>query len=473
MSRSFTFRLAAAFTGIGVAAAALTAILVNLAFGGRFTRYVGERQEVRERQIVAALVDSYVGNEGWDRARLDALAPMVLMDGSTLRVEDALGRGIWETSEGAVAAHMARMHRNMMMMAPLGAERRIPIDTGTAVVGFAVLRTPESGFLPADVAFRASVNRLLLAGGIAAGVVALVLGIALARRATAPARALTSAARALATGDRARRVEAGSGDEFGEMAQAFNLMADTIEEEDRLRRGFAADVAHELRTPLAILRSQVEALQDGIAKPSPPALASLHEEVLRLSRLVADLETLARADAAGFSLEPRPVALGALVRDAVNEFAGPFEAEGVRVETDLGEVTVEADATRLRQVVSNLLSNALKFSPAGSAVRVDLAREESWAVLRVADSGPGIPSDEVARVFDRFFRGSGNRTGGSGIGLTVVRELVRAHGGEVEVSSEFGKGTRFTVRLPVGRVSAAAHPASGAVFPAGGPGGSA
>src|SRR3990170_4866115 len=149
------------------------------------------------------------------------------------------------------------------------------------------------------------------------------------------------------------------------MARAFNSMADTIEEEDRLRRAFAADVAHELRTPLAILRTQIEGIQDGVFEPAPAALASLHEETLRLSRLVADLETLASADAAGFSLDRRPVGLRPILEEASREFTGPAEAEGVRLEVDLEEATAFSDPTRVRQVVANLLSNALKFTPSG------------------------------------------------------------------------------------------------------------
>lgn len=163
----------------------------------------------------------------------------------------------------------------MMGGGPLGSPERLPIEVDGTVVGTAIVRFPEAGLLPQDVAFRSSVNRSLLLGGIVAGLAALALGVVLARRSTAPARELTRAARALAAGDRARRVRYEAGDEFGDMAAAFDAMADTIEEEDRLRRDFASEVAHELRTPLTILRTQVEGLQDGVIEPTSPALASL------------------------------------------------------------------------------------------------------------------------------------------------------------------------------------------------------
>lgn len=450
MRRSFAFRLATAFAGVGIAAAAITMILVNLAFGGRFTSYLEEQRLIRQEQLVAALADSYERMGGWDPADLESLASLALMDGGTVRVVDASGTAVWEPSSTEAGRRMAQMHRRMMGSGPLGPERRLPIVVDGSLVGTAVVRVPEPGLLPQDVSFRASVNRLLVAGGIVAGLAALVLGIVLARRATAPARELTRAAKALAAGDRSRRVDYQTPDEFGAMAISFNAMADTIEHEDRLRRDFASEVAHELRTPLTILRTQLEGLQDGVIEPSSRALASLHEETLRLTRLVADLETLASADAAGFSLEQRVIALRPLLDEVALEFTGPFRAEEVRLDVDLEDVAADVDPTRVHQVAANLLSNALKFTPAGGRVRMALRAEGPDAVISVNDTGPGIPADELPQVFDRFFRGRGARASGSGIGLTVARELVRAHGGNIEVSSDPGRGATFTVHLPRG-----------------------
>jgi two-component system, OmpR family, sensor histidine kinase BaeS len=373
------------------------------------------------------------------------VASVAIMDGGHLSLETLGGERIWQArATGAMAA----MHRSMMGTGSLGPERRLPVEEAGRPVGVAVVRLPQAGVLPTDVAFRASVNRVLLFGGLAAAGVALVLGIALARRATAPARALTRAAHDLAGGARHRRIGSRARDEFGEMARAFDRMADALDEEERLRRLFTADVAHELRTPLSILRSEVEALQDGVRAAGPEALSSLHEEVLRLSRLVADLEALAAADAAGFSLERERVDVGAVVRSVVAEMAGMFEDKGVRVVVEAGRAEAEADPMRVRQIVGNLLSNALKFTPEGGRVRVRAEEEGAWAALRVSDTGAGIAAEELPQVFDRFFRGADVRAGGSGVGLAVVRELARAHGGDVEVASREGEGATFTVLLP-------------------------
>jgi signal transduction histidine kinase len=233
------------------------------------------------------------------------------------------------------------------------------------------------------------------------------------------------------------------------VGRALQSMADSVDQEERLRQGFAAQVAHELRTPLTILRSQVQGLRVGVLEPTPEMIVSLDEEVVRISRLVADLQILGSADAAGFSLERATLDLHELIDETVREFAGLFEGSEVRLETRLEPVTAWADRVRVGQIVSNLLSNALKFTPPGGQVRVELHRDEPWAVLRISDSGPGIPANELPHIFDRFFRGRGSRPGGSGIGLTVVHELARAHGGEVTVSNDPGSGATFTVRLPL------------------------
>lgn len=447
MGKSLALRLAVAFGAVGVAAAMLTAVLVNLAFERRFDSYVTDRSRGAQQELRLALGELYQRSGGWEDASLDALGTAALMNGLALTIEDASGEAVWSLDQ--VSGGMAAMHRRMMGPQPLGPERRLPIEVEGQTVGFAVVRFPEGSLSPEDVSLRASVNRLLVSGGLVAGLAALGAGLLLARRTTAPVAELTAAARQLAGGDRARRVRADRSDELGEMGRAFNQMADTIEDEDRLRRTFAGDVAHELRTPLTILRSQVEALQDAVATPTPAALASLSDEILRLSRLVADLEALASADASGFSLDRQRVRVATLLQETARSFSGVLSEKGLRLELDLDEgIEVEADPTRLRQVVSNLMSNAVKFTPSGGLVRLQLERDGASALIQVVDTGPGIPAEELPSVFERFFRGRQVRSGGSGIGLAIVHQLVTAHGGKVEVASEPGNGATFSVRLP-------------------------
>jgi two-component system, OmpR family, sensor histidine kinase BaeS len=446
MRDRFALRLAAAFAAIGIAAAALTAVLVNIAFDARFAGYLEEQQERRIEHLATSLAEAHDRANGWQPAELDRVAAVALMDGGTVRLSDLDGAVVWEGEGGP----MARMHRQMMGTGPLGPERDVTITADGEVVGTAAVALPQAGLLPSDVAFRSAINRaLLLAGGLA-GAIAIGVGLVLARRATAPARELTDAARAFAAGDRGRRVQLDRSDEFGQMAAAFDRMAETVEEEDRLRRTFAADVAHELRTPLMILRGEIEALEDGIVAASPQALASLREETIRLGRLVDDLETLARADAAGFTLEHRPVVLADVVAEAVAGYAPALETRAVTIDVRADtDARLLGDHSRLVQVVTNLLGNAAAHTPDGGRIEVTVTSQPDAVVLEVADTGTGIPPDELPHVFERFFRGRGALPGGSGIGLTVVHDLVDAHGGEVTANNDAAGGARFTVRLPL------------------------
>lgn len=508
---SFAFRLGVAFALVAVVASSLTAGLVSAAFGSPFARYLDRQRSAQVGQIAKLIERAYRGDGEWDVDALTAVVP--LLGTGTLRLVDAYGNVVWRWPQPAVQSpspsatgaggagsgggagatsspspshggwdHGGRwgdedrmwdrsgsrwrsisyvltvggtgtgVVRTAMARASgpnLGPAQRIPIRVDGLTVGYAIIRLPRSSQLPDVVAFRADLIRRLLVGGVVAALLSLGLGLLFALRATAPVRQVQGAARALTAGDRSVPLQIERRDEFGDVGRALKSMADSVEAEERLRQGFAAQVAHELRTPLAILRSQVEGLRVGVLEPTPEALDSLHEEILRMSRLVADLQILGSADAAGFSLERATTDLRELTEETVREFAGLFEGAEVRLETRLEPVSAWLDRVRIGQVLSNLLSNALKFTPPGGLVRVELRREEPWALLRVSDSGPGIPADELPHVFDRFFRGRGSRPGGSGIGLTVVRELVLAHGGDVDVSSEPGSGATFTVRLPL------------------------
>jgi signal transduction histidine kinase len=443
----FARRLALAFAGLGLGAAALTAGLVNTAFDARFHDYLARQQQVRQQQLVALFAAEYTRDNGWSPRSLNQLASTVTMTGSQAELRGPAGQHVWSLADADAGSAMASMHRQMMGTGELGPPRSLPVTVNGTGVGTLDVRVPQDQIPAVDEDFRASVNRLLAAGGLAAGLVALAVGLFIARRATAPIAELTAAANDLADGRRDRRVAVTSRDEIGHLAASFNTMADRVEKEDQLRRLFAADVAHELRTPLAILRSQLESIQDKITEPSPDAITSLHEETLRLGRLIADLETLASADAAAFTLQNTPVSLTSLVRQTTAEFAGQFADAAITLRTDLEEVTVNGDAVRLRQIITNLLTNARKFAPSGSTT-VSLRRHEAHAQLRVTDTGPGIPSDELPHIFDRFFRGRAARAGGSGIGLAVVAELTAAHGGTVTVESTPGQGTTFLLTLP-------------------------
>jgi len=343
---------------------------------------------------------------------------------------------------------MAQMHRDMMSAGPLGAEKLVPVTLRGQHIGNLMVRLPQASVPLADRDFRDSVNSLLALGGLVAGLIGAGAGVIFARRTTRPVVELTNVARDLQAGDRTRRATVDGQDEIAQMANAFNDLVDSVDREDAVRRAFAADVVHELRTPLAVLRSHLEAVQDGLIEPTPPLVASLHEETLRLSRLTADLETMTSADSVEFDLRREPMDLGDVARRAASALEHRFHEQSLRLVVHPRPAPVSGDAIRLQQVATNLLTNALKFVPAGGTVTVSTQHLGGWAELSVRDDGPGIAPADLGRVFDRFYRGEQVRTGGSGIGLAVVSALVQGHGGEVSVTNEPEGGAWFQVRIP-------------------------
>lgn len=301
-------------------------------------------------------------------------------------------------------------------------------------------------------------DSLWLAGGIAV-VAAVLLSLLLSRQIVAPLKRLTQAAERIARGDLSHRVSIRSGDELGELAQAFNSMAKSLEETEEARRNLVADISHELRTPLTVLQGKIEAMLDGVIRPSPDNLASLHGEVLLLSRLVADLHTLSLAEAGKLKLNRTSASLEEIARRVVDSFQLPAAEKGIslflHIPPNFPQVLV--DAERISQVLANLLSNALHYTPEKGAVKVEVRelaedKDRRSVLLSVSDTGTGITPEDLPHIFDRFYRADHSRaraTGGSGIGLAIVKELVEAHGGRVWVESKPSRGSTFYLTLPI------------------------
>lgn len=447
MSSSLGRRLSLGFAGITVVTALLAALGVNLAFKARFDAYLGQQRSSQVQQLATAVTAEYQAAGGWDTQQLDRLGAAVAMSGANVRLLDPDGVPIWPTADG-VTTDMTRMHQEMMGAGPLSAPARVSITVGGQVRGTLQVSVPQGSVPVADQQFRAAVNELLLLGGVVFAVVASVLGAWLARRVTRPVAELTAAARDLRAGDRARRAAVTGRDEVAQLARAFNELASSAEQHEALRRSFAADVAHEIRTPLAILRSQLEAAQDGVLEVTPALLSSLHEETVRLGRLTADLETLTNADGAAFSLHRVPLDLADVARAVAASFQHRLSERGLHLCLALQTAPTCGDPSRLAQVITNLLSNAAKFVPSGGRVTVQTQTVGRIARLRISDDGPGIPDVELPKVFDRYFRGSNARANGSGIGLAVASALIRAHDGEISAANAPGGGVVFTVTLP-------------------------
>ena len=432
-------RFAAAFVGVAAFAVAVFAVAVLIADEANVA-HLASTQRDRAAAEVAALVDTaYQSAGGWRGADLRPVAAFSAQADIGVKVLDRNGTVLTETP----APDTANAHPPMVVERPLVADGN-PI--GTVVIDF-----PAGGSRPGDSHLRSSLFAAVGGSAAIAAAAALIVALMLARGVVRPVRRLAGAVGSLKLGQSSPRVgpHAGPG-ELGELGRAFDAMADSLEEEDRLRRALVADVAHELRTPVAVMQAETEALSDGITEPTHDALASLHEEAVRLAHLVEDLQTLAAAQAAGLELIGRPLDLGRVASDAAQSLASRLRAGEIRLDQDLPPTPAVGDPRRLRQVAVNLLTNAIKFTPPGGTVEVRTFTDHADAVLEVTDTGPGVPEDEREAIWERFYQGrAGRARPGSGIGLAVVKELVTAHGGTVSLESPVSGGAKFTVRLPV------------------------
>ena len=291
---------------------------------------------------------------------------------------------------------------------------------------------------------------------IAAFALALAVGIFATRVFTRPIRDLTGAIRKMRAGELEQNVPARSNDEFGEMARAFNDMSAEVARSQRLREQMTADIAHDLRTPLSVLTGYLESIRDGVLDATPEAVGTMYDEAIQLQRLVEDLRTLSMADAGRLPLQRETVDARDFLQGARQAFAPMAEQAGVRLELAVDDPAplLDVDPSRMRQVLGNLMGNALRHTAAGGRVRLSARRETGGVALAVEDDGEGIPPDALPHVFERFYRGDPSRSeagGGSGLGLPIARSLVLAHGGSIEASSEPGERTAVTIHLPATR----------------------
>ncbi|RIH81794.1 Signal transduction histidine-protein kinase BaeS [Meiothermus luteus] len=294
----------------------------------------------------------------------------------------------------------------------------------------------------------------LLIASLVATLLGVLVALVFARRMAQPIEAISEAAGRLAQGDLSARAPVPRGeDEVARLARNFNHMAASLERLEAERKAMIADIAHELRTPLTVMQGRLEAIQDGVMPLEMAEVDRLHHQTQLLSRLVEDLRTLSLADAGRLNLVLRELDLAEHVRRLAHTFQAALEAKRIELELRLPAqpILVQADADRLAQVVTNLMTNALAHTPAGGRIVLEVAAQAAHAVLRIRDSGPGIPEEALGRVFDRFYRAEASRsrsTGGSGLGLAIVKALVELHGGWVGARNHPEGGALFELCLP-------------------------
>jgi signal transduction histidine kinase len=382
-------------------------------------------------------------------------------------------RTIWEDLQ-ALLERMERTSRARFVMADL--EGNVVADSTGEFIGDKInisLSKPFAAFLiekkpilayivpvedyslsTIEAQFNSSVNRSLIIAIAVAGLVGLLLTFLLSRSILRPVDELISAALAMEKGDLSQRVTVRSKGELGELANAFNAMAEGLTRLEQLRRNMVTDIAHELRTPLSNVRGYLEALRDGVVKPTPETIASVYEEAMLLNRLVDDLQELAMAEAGQLKLVCEPVDMQEVIDKAVQSLKSQAVEKEINLVADLPDnlPLVEADAERLGQVLRNLLKNAIVNTSAGGEINIQARILDSQVEVSIQDNGAGISAEHLPYVFERFYRVDQSRareTGGAGLGLAIVKQLVEAQGGQVEIDSQVNVGTRISFTSPI------------------------
>lgn len=454
-------KLFLAIAGANAVVAIIAYLLFSLSFDRGFIEYLHRSDVARLDPVVTELAEAYAQDGDWEAVAGDR-------EGWSDRSRRAFGlppRG--DATPGT--AHRAARRDFPLTVDPrlmlFDTDRRLligraehaeaaqlkPIEVQGDIVGYL-------GYVQRHWLFE-SVERLASAqrhGGFAAiGIgmlgAALLLGAGLAHWLTRRIRALAAGTAALTRGDYAVHIEPSGHDELAQLARDFNQLAATLAATRRARSQWVADIAHELRTPLAVLRGEIEALQDGVRPLNANNLDSLAHEAARLGRLVEDLHLLSMADLGALTYYTEPVDMAEVVEEVLKAHAGTLADHSLRVETALQPAMVMADAARLAQIYGNLLQNSLRYTDAGGRLAVQVRAETDRVVVRWEDSSPGVPSDELERLTDRLYRVDGSRSragGGSGLGLAIAKAIVDAHHGSMRAEASALGGLAWQMEFP-------------------------
>lgn len=461
MIHKLQFRLLLAFLAVILAATGTVLFFVIRNTGDELQQFEERNNQIRSARMEYLLSVYYFITGGWNGLQ-DVVVEIGNSEGQHIVVTDASNTVVADSKGNLLGKLYTPASSSTPLFATVRGTPIVPsegisptpqpsrrISVGTLYIN------PESPVLLTKN-LSDTINRFLLWGGLLAVAVALVLTLVLSRRISAPIRALTVTAKKLGQRDFSQRVDFRDKSELGDLARNFNSMADDLERGEKLRRNLVADTAHELRTPLTNIRGYLEAIQDGVVKADDATIKSLYEEVTLLSRLIDDLQELALAESGELKMVRQPDDIGRLINQAVTAKQAEAADKGLSLVTELPEELplCNIDSHRISQVLYNLLDNAVAHTPQGGSITVSARQADGWVEISVADTGEGIPAEELPNIFERFYRVDKSRaraTGGHGLGLTITRRLVEAHGGKIAVQSELGKGSRFTFTVPVSR----------------------
>ncbi len=446
--RSLRSKLILAFVLISLTIIALVAVFARWNTSIEFRQYVFDRNQ---ENFVSVLANYYAQEKSW--AGVHQVFPRGPMPfGMMQSIQMPAGDIVLLDSRFSVLIGGRGYHYGQRVSRDQIGDA-IPVEYEGQVVGYVILRHDAFREQPLEAAFLRRLSQTLLFGSVAVIFIALLLGFLLARSLTQPLQKLTEATRQVASGDLSVKVDVGSQDELGELAQSFNLMNQRLAQSRDARRQMTADIAHELRTPVSVILGYADGLKEKVIPPSQETFDLIQEQAEQLEHLIEDLRTLTQAEAGEIGLAIMPANPVPLVERTVAAYEPQASRQSVElalvVKDEIPEIKLDPD--RFRQVLSNLLSNALQYTPEGGEITIAMEADERSVSISISDTGPGIPAEDLERIFQRFYRRDSSRsrdTGGSGLGLSIAKSLVERQGGQIVVESELGQGSRFTIIFP-------------------------
>lgn len=438
------------FLVIAIGVGTISYIASNSAIN-QFDRYVSQDQAERYQRLTLTFSNYYRFKGDWEGVS-GLIENVSEVYNERILLTDPSGKVIGDT-EGQLGT---------TSVGEDWSRKKVTISLGDFEVGKIFIKSSERS--PLQNTFINSVNKSVLTGGLIAGLTGIVLALLFSRNILKPIRELTRATKRMKQGDLDQRVDTSTRGEIGKLGESFNSLANKLKEQKTLREEMVSDVAHELRNPLSNIQGYLEGLKEGMVEPSEQVFESLHQQSLVLNRLVNDLRDVNKAKADQLDLDKKQVVLEDIIEKEVKAARNKAKNISIEAEKEREKPTlVEADPERISQVIRNLLDNAITHTPSGGQIDVTTSISSNEATTMVSDDGSGIPQEDLPHIFDRFYRVDKSRsrgTGGTGLGLTIAKEIVESHEGNISVESEEGEGTTFKFTLP--RRGSSTYPQGGA-----------
>lgn len=461
MRRKLRTQLSVGFVLLVLVLVSVISLTANILIHRQFEKYVAKQQKTFSEELADALTTQYDSStKKWNLDYIHGFGMYALKDGYIIKLYDKQKKVIWDAqNHDMTLCHeiMQEISTQMDQKNPKGKGEfltyQYQLKQQNQLVGYVdVSYYSPYYFNENDFRFLTALNQILLIVGISSIVVAAIAGIILAKRLSVPITKATEITKQISEGNYAIRFETNvRTQELAELSNAVDHMAESLQTQEDIRRRLTSDVAHELRTPVANVSSHLEAILEGVWEPTEERLQNCYDELGRISNIISDLEKLRQIEDENMNLEKEAVDLLELSQVVQTAFEPELEKKQLTCAVTGESVVVLGDQKRLHQVIYNLVSNAIKYSIEGGSIHIAVSSHGENATLFVEDQGIGISEQDLPLIFERFYRTDRSRnrkTGGAGIGLTIVKAIVQAHGGTVTVESKEGHGSRFLVTLP-------------------------